>query len=72
MNLSGWYWFLLFAWNMVVGNFRAQSPSYPFIISIVLVLPTILLILMPGTKGQNKYGRDPRDEVKNQDSSEQI
>jgi uncharacterized membrane protein YhaH (DUF805 family) len=60
LNLSAWYWLLLLAWNIFVGAFQKHTAGHHVFISIVLALPTLILLFMPGTRGRNKFGEDPK------------
>lgn len=64
LNLSGFWYLGLIGLGLVSGflegMYETETPLFLIIIiNITLFIATLLLIFWPGTKGPNRFGRDP-------------
>lgn len=59
LGVSGW-WYLVF---IVAGGALDQVPNVGPSLNSLISLGWIVWMFMPGTKGANRYGEDPKDPV---------
>jgi uncharacterized membrane protein YhaH (DUF805 family) len=60
LNLSSWYWFIIFFWHIFTSIFQHKAIAYPPQIGLILIFPSLILVFMPGTVGSNLFGVDPK------------
>ncbi|WP_034918497.1 DUF805 domain-containing protein [Erwinia sp. 9145] len=62
-NKSGWWGLLLIvAWILLAGNWDTLSPEWHvalgrFIPLLILITMTLELVVFPGTRGENRFGK---------------
>lgn len=66
MDLSGKWIFPIVVIAVVANLFLESFPMLSFILSILMLLISFSLLLIPGSKGINKYGSNPRRGYKEQ------
>jgi uncharacterized membrane protein YhaH (DUF805 family) len=60
LNLTGALWFVFFFWHIYTTAFQEKAISYPIMIGFIFLMPALILLFTPGTRGLNSYGEDPK------------